>query len=67
MKWDVTDDDRNLLKELYGLNKDQISRAEKSYYRSEKSLCACAKLIFESEVVNVGTKGHIDWGSNETK
>lgn len=49
MKWDVTEEDRNLLVELYGLDSDQIFRAEKLYYRSSRSLCACGKLIKESD------------------
>ena len=57
MKWDVTEDDRNLLKELYGLNGDQIFRAEKLYYSSGRSLCACGKLIKESDQNDTDRKG----------
>ena len=41
----MNDEDRELIKRLYGLDKDQVFEAEKLYNRSEFSICAAAKVI----------------------
>ena len=41
----VTQDDKRLAKELYGLVGNEIFRAEKLYHRSGSSFLACCKVI----------------------
>ena len=41
----VTDDDKRLAKDLYGLFTGEIFQAEKLYYRSGRSFLACCKVI----------------------
>lgn len=49
MKYDVTEEDKEMLIRLYKLTDDQIFRVEKMYFSSERSLCACAKLVKQND------------------
>lgn len=42
---DFNQADKNLLVELYGLNGDELRQAEKMYYRTTMSACACGKAV----------------------
>jgi len=42
---EFTLEDKNLVIELYGLNKDELRSTEKLYHRSSFSVCAAAKIV----------------------
>jgi S-adenosylmethionine/arginine decarboxylase-like enzyme len=47
MKEAMTSEDKALLKELYGLDRKEITAAERLYYRTDMSICACGANIMK--------------------
>jgi hypothetical protein len=42
---DFNKEDKNLLVELYGLNSEELKKAEKMFHRTSMSACACGKSV----------------------
>ena len=45
MEYQMNDEDRELVKRLYGLSDEEVLETEKIYNRSGLSICAAAKII----------------------
>ena len=45
IKYEVSYDDRALIKRLYGLNEKEATEAFRIYYRKPMSICAAAKSV----------------------